>query len=58
MDLVFFGVSYIMENIPRKTEEAIRAEAKKLRDEAGEKFIQFLNDKGLEDVMGLIRKKQ
>ena len=58
MDLAFFGVSYIMDDIPQETEETIRAEAKKLRDEAGEKFIQFLNNKGLEDVMGLIRKKQ
>lgn len=29
MDLAFFGVSYIMDDIPQKTEETIRAEAKK-----------------------------
>ena len=58
MDLTFFGVSYIADDIPEETEEAIRTEAKKLRDEAGEKFMQFLNNNNLEDIMGFIRKKQ
>lgn len=58
MELSFFGVSYIADDIAPETEEAIRTEAKKLRAEAEEKFIQFLDNNNLEDVMGFIKNKE
>lgn len=59
MDYNWLGVAFVDEDLPnhKKIEEMIDKKADELREKAQEEFHKFLDEQGLEQVMGVIVRK-
>lgn len=59
MDYNWLGVAFVDEDLPnyKKIEELINKKTEQLRDKAMQEFDKFLDELGLEQVMGVIVEK-
>ena len=59
MEYNWLGVAFVSEDVPdhKKIQELIDDKAEELRTKAQEELDAFLDDMGLEQVMGIIVKK-
>lgn len=57
MDYNWLGVAFVSESLGPEVEEAVENEMERLKGAAMEEFDQWLDARGLEQVMGVIVKK-
>jgi hypothetical protein len=57
MDSNFFGIFFVDESINKKLEKRIYDKMEELQRKANKEFEEYLNQHGLESVMGVVVKK-
>ncbi|WAX11263.1 hypothetical protein CB473P2_00108 [Enterocloster phage CB473P2] len=57
MDSNFFGIFFIDDSVNKKLEKRIYDKMEELQRKANKEFEEYLNQHGLESVMGVVVKK-
>lgn len=57
MDFNFLGVCFISDDLPKRTHDRVGKKMEDLEQEVRDKFNDWLDKQGLEQVMGVIVKK-
>lgn len=57
MDSNFFGIFFIDDSVNKKLEKRIYNKMEELQRKANKEFEEYLNQHGLESVMGVVVKK-
>jgi hypothetical protein len=57
MDSNFFGIFFVDESINKKLEKRIYDKMEELQRKVNKEFEEYLNQNGLESVMGIVVKK-
>lgn len=57
MDSNFFGIFFIDDSVNKKLEKRIYDKMEELQRKANKEFEEYLNQHGLESVMGIVVKK-